>query len=123
MAAEGASAGSPPETPPPGPPEAGVGPDGPWGCFRSGGDAAADRGESLVTLGPKVRMDGGHWRRDVAILRGARAQDGAAIPRRAGRFGQAWLDSDAVVLTRGGRARPAEFPQLRASASHVIGSA
>ena len=96
-AAAGASAGSPPETPPPGPPEAGVGPDGPWGCFRSGGDAAAARGESLVTLGPKVRMDGGHWRRVAgdyvarAPKMGPRSRGGPGDSARPGSIRTLWF--------------------------------
>jgi hypothetical protein len=81
-----------------------------WGCFRSRAGARRRRrcsGSWGVTRDAWSEAPHG-WRRDVrAVLRGARAQGGAAPPRSRGgpgRFGRAWLDSDAVVLARGGYA-------------------
>jgi len=98
-AAAGAGARTPQELPGPG---AGVGvlpePSG-----RESAAPAAARGESLGTLGPKLRMDGGdmyaqYYYAARAPKVGPRSRGGP------GRFGRAWLDSDAVVLAHGGYA-------------------
>ena len=80
---------------------------------RGGGDAAAAREESLGTLGPKLRMDGGEMYAPCARPRWGRA---AAIPRRAGpirpglaRFGRCGFGARGL---RGPRT------QLRAGAAH-----
>lgn len=80
--------------------------------------------ESLGNLGPKLRIDGAaSWRRDVRANCGAivaaivrhttrrarpRWRAGAAIPRRAGRFGQVWLNSGRCAFGTRGPGRPAE---------------
>lgn len=80
--------------------------------------------ESLGNFGPKLRIDGAaSWLRDVRANCGAivaaivrhttrrarpRWRAGAAIPRRAGRFGQVWLNSGRCAFGTRGPGRPAE---------------